>query len=272
MTADRTEAGTPAGLPFGLPSADRLPHAVILEGAGAEEAAALLAATLVCEQGDHCGQCAQCRMLLSGAHSDILHVHPEKATMGVDTVRRVRQDVYIRPNQATHKVYVLHRADVLTEQAQNALLKILEEPPEYARFVLLCDNAARLLPTVRSRAARFGTRAAGEESAKIGAASLALLTTLCAGDRYGLAASAVAIERDRPALTAVLNELSAAFVAAAGYKTGHQAVVPPIAEQLANTFTLERLLAMSEQTGRLLNMAERNVGGPLIGTLLALEL
>jgi hypothetical protein len=90
----------------------------------------------------------------------------------VDLVRIVRNDVRIRPNEADYKVYILAQAHNMTEQAQNALLKILEEPPGYTVFLLTCESALQLLPTVRSRAVVVSLTGVGEEDAVQACASL----------------------------------------------------------------------------------------------------
>ena len=76
---------------------------------------------------------------------------PEKKTVSVDLIRRARADLYIRPNEGRRKVYLIPRADDMNRSAQNALLKVMEEPPEYGAFLLLTENEEKLLPTVRSR-------------------------------------------------------------------------------------------------------------------------
>ena len=77
----------------------------------------------------------------------------DKKTVTVDLMRQARADAFIRPNEAAYKIYVIPNQDMRLE-AQNALLKILEEPPEYAVFLLLTDNPNKMLPTIRSAARR----------------------------------------------------------------------------------------------------------------------
>ena len=140
----------------------RLPHATILEGphgTGKHTIARLTAAALMCENvGSHshslpCLTCLSCRKALENKSPDIILIGREdKATIGVDTVRFIREDVSIVPNDSEHKVYIIEDADKLTTQAQNALLLTLEEPPAYVHFFLLCENSGLLLETIRSRA------------------------------------------------------------------------------------------------------------------------
>ncbi len=138
--------------------AGRTSHCYLLcgpGGSGKRTLAKLLAQALQCtERETPCGRCAQCRKVLTDSHPDVIRVDdPEKKTVYVDLIRRLQADAYIRPNEGRHKVYVIPRAQNMNESAQNALLKLIEEPPSYAVFLLLTDNADKLLPTVRSRCA-----------------------------------------------------------------------------------------------------------------------
>ena len=120
-------------------------------GSGKHTLARLLAAAILCpEKNKPCGLCSHCRKALSGNHPDFITVEdPEHKNVAVKIVRQYREDVYIRPNEADYKVYLFPQE--LGLEGQNALLKILEEPPEYGVFILLTDNPEKLLPTVRSR-------------------------------------------------------------------------------------------------------------------------
>ncbi|MDR3552481.1 MAG: DNA polymerase III subunit [Clostridia bacterium] len=137
----------------------RVPHALLIEGpegCGKKTLAKLLAAACVCsaeDPGRPCGVCRHCVKAASGNHPDIRLVSGGAGARSfpVDAVRRVRVDAYVTPNEAMRKVYILTDIQNMTEQAQNALLKVLEEPPEYAVFILTCDSGARVLDTVRSR-------------------------------------------------------------------------------------------------------------------------
>ena len=89
---------------------------------------------------------------MDGAHPDFITVDdPDKKTVPVDLIREARADIYIQPNESSHKIYLFPRAQDMGLPGQNALLKVLEEPPDYGVFLLLTDNPEKLLPTVRSR-------------------------------------------------------------------------------------------------------------------------
>lgn len=135
----------------------RASHCYLLcgpEGSGKHTLAGILAAAYQCEQPNApCGQCRVCRKAFGGIHPDIITIdEPEKRTVSVDLIRQLQGDAYVRPNEGRRKVYLIPRAQDMTDNAQNALLKLIEEPPAYAAFLLLTTSAERLLPTVRSRA------------------------------------------------------------------------------------------------------------------------
>ena len=126
-------------------------------GSGKHTLARLLAAALQCSEGNlPCMTCRNCRKAMAGSHPDIITIDaPEKKSVSVELIRQMQTDAYIRPNEGSRKVYLIPRAMDMTDAAQNALLKLMEEPPSYAVFLLLTDNAEKLLPTVRSRCAEL---------------------------------------------------------------------------------------------------------------------
>ena len=133
------------------------------EGAGKKTLARLLAAAMLCTGEEKpCLRCAACRKVMGNAHPDVITVEdPEKKTLPVQMVRQARADMYIRPNEGARKIYVFPQE--LRPEGQNALLKILEEPPEYGVFLLLTDNPQKLLPTVRSRCTELKLTGLSEE-------------------------------------------------------------------------------------------------------------
>ncbi len=143
-------------------AAHRLSHAYILDGkngSGRHTVALRIAAALSCERREDaasplpCMQCAACRKILSGKSPDVIYINRgDKATLGIESIRNLKSDVYIAPNDGDTKVYIIEDAHLLTVQAQNALLLTLEEPPPYILFLLLCCGSEGLLETIRSRA------------------------------------------------------------------------------------------------------------------------
>ena len=132
----------------------RLSYAIVLSGdGGLTDAARFIAAAHVCEETDRpCLRCRHCRKVLEGIHPDVSVIRDtEHRELTVDAVRALRQDVYIRPNEAARKVYIIADSRQLNERDQNVLLKIVEEGPPYAAFIFCTDSPAALLETVRSR-------------------------------------------------------------------------------------------------------------------------
>ena len=132
----------------------RLSHAIVLSGdGGLTDAARFIAAAHVCEGTDRpCLRCRHCRKVLEGIHPDVSVIRDtEHRELTVDAVRALRQDVYIRPNEAARKVYIIADSRQLNERDQNVLLKIVEEGPPYAALIFCTDSPAALLETVRSR-------------------------------------------------------------------------------------------------------------------------
>ena len=130
------------------------------EGSGKHTLAKLMGAAILCK-GSHkpCLSCLPCRKVMDGNHPDFITVDdPEKKTVTVELIRETRSDMYIRPNESDYKIYVFPRAQDMGLSGQNALLKVLEEPPKYGVFLLLTDNPDKLLPTVRSRCTELSLR------------------------------------------------------------------------------------------------------------------
>ena len=164
---------------------EKLFHAYLISAGTAQEretAANELAQAMVCEGAGKrpCGVCRHCRKALAGIHPDIIRVEREtddkgarKREISVAQARRMAADAWIRPNEAEKKVYVVPEEQAMNLNAQNALLKLLEEPPEGACFILCADNAAALLDTVRSRCvermlhAKTEQTESGEDAAQI---------------------------------------------------------------------------------------------------------
>lgn len=130
------------------------------KGAGKHTLARLLAAALLCQQEDKpCLTCPQCRKVMAGSHPDFITVDdPEKKTVPVDLIRQARADMFVRPNEGVRKIYLFPRGQDIAVPGQNALLKVLEEPPSYGVFLLLTENPHQLLPTVKSRCVELKLR------------------------------------------------------------------------------------------------------------------
>ena len=125
------------------------------EGVGKEALARTFAAGLQCqsESADKpCKECVSCRQMESGNQPDVIWVTREKASLGVDEIReQLCNTMDIKPFSSPYKIYLVPEAEKKTEAAQNALLKTIEEPPEYGIVILMTSNISALLPTIQSR-------------------------------------------------------------------------------------------------------------------------
>lgn len=149
-------------------NAERVSHAYLFEGpsgVGKLSMARAFAMRLICEnpvEDDSCGKCPSCSRYESQNHPDICEVTNQFYDPGrkstdilVDTIRKMKSDVYIKPFLASRKVYIIPKADTMNLYAQNSLLKVLEEPPEYCTIILLAENSNSFLPTILSRATQL---------------------------------------------------------------------------------------------------------------------
>lgn len=139
-------------------SMNKVSHAYIINGersSGKEFIAKVFAKTLQCEKGgtEACDECHSCKQAQSGNQPDIIYISHEKPnTISVEDIRaQINNDIVIKPYSSPRKVYIMNEGEKMTPQAQNALLKTLEEPPEYAVVLILTTNVDSLLPTVLSR-------------------------------------------------------------------------------------------------------------------------
>lgn len=137
-----------------------VPHAFILEGtlgSGRHTIAKTLAAAIECREKKQfapCKKCSSCIKIFEDKSPDIITVglEGEKVNLGIDSIRFIKNDISIIPNELDIKMYIIENADKMTLQAQNAFLLSLEEPPTYVIFILICENSSSLLETIKSRA------------------------------------------------------------------------------------------------------------------------
>lgn len=151
----------------------KISHAYILNGeksSGKSFIAGIFAMALQCEQGETepCHQCRSCKQALSANQPDIIRVtHEKPGSISVDDIRtQLNNDIAVKPYSSRYKIYIVNEAEKMTPQAQNALLKTLEEPPEYAVILLLTTNVNSLLPTILSRCVVLNMKPAADEEVK----------------------------------------------------------------------------------------------------------
>lgn len=140
---------------------NKISHAYIFngeEGIGKNTLVNSFIKALQCESSEKrpCEVCNTCIKINSNNHPDIIRLTYEKHTISVDDIReQINNDIKIMPYESKYKIYIIDNANDMTEQAQNALLKTIEEPPEYVIIILISDNANKLLTTILSRCIIF---------------------------------------------------------------------------------------------------------------------
>ncbi len=139
------------------------------DGSGKKMLAEIFAKTLLCEAHgqEPCNKCKSCLQVDGGNQPDLIYVTHEKASLGVEEIRvQVNSDILIKPYSSLYKIYIIDEAEKMTEQAQNALLKTIEEPPEYAVIMLLTTSLGKLLPTIQSRCVNLELKVVPEKDIK----------------------------------------------------------------------------------------------------------
>lgn len=263
-------------------SSGRLPHTVILEGGSENDRLGLaraLARVHVCSGADvPCGVCSDCIKAQKGSHPDIfeaLATEGNKDALKVDAVREIRSSAFVFPNEAARRVFILHNMHLANEQAQNALLKILEEPPEYVRFVLTAPVSSALLETILSRAAvyslgqQLGDSLNEKHSAACEKAGM-IAKALVSPNEFDLMRETGAFEKDGELMTLVLGQLRLIFRDAAAKKQSPSAAVlsssPEQASLLARSLTTAQLVRLIDVVGELERAQALNANKALLVT------
>lgn len=249
----------------------RLPHAVLLEGA--DEATRRLAATelakaLLCDgEPKPCGVCRHCKKVDGGYHPDLFLIEKEDgaAAIKVDAIRTLKEHARLLPNDGDKSVFLILEAQDMNVQAQNALLKILEEPASHVSILLTCPSRTALLETVRSRAAAFrlaNTVVHSQDPAqteKARDAAETLLTALCDGNELDLLLATAPFQTDKALFQNTLSLLPAYFRDALvqGTDVTRLSEPPAVAALLAKTFPQAKLLLLRDEALRLYDAVQR---------------
>lgn len=251
-----------------------LSHAVILSGSGEKEnCGRYVAAAMMCQNEKRpCLTCRDCRKVMEGIHPDLIIVREEdRKELAAETVRQIRQDAYIRPNEAGRKVYMFPTAGQLNEKDQNILLKIVEEGPAYAAFIFCTESSQMLLPTIRSRCTEYVSPAQGEEWSE---GTQEWIRQLCEGGGTAIPAYLVELENrkiGREPLKKMLQQTWAAFAEAQLQSRGKSpdgTAASRAAEELCRRFSRRQLEKMTELLAQYSAECNYNVGeGHILGAL-----
>lgn len=256
-----------------------LSHALLFTGPGDRLAAARFAASAFQCTGQNrpCGVCPACRKVREDIHPDVITVRDEDHKfLSVETVREVRKDAYIRPNEGARKVYLFPDCALLTEQDQNVLLKLVEEGPPYAAFLFCAENPAAVLQTLRSRCVELKLQPSApllpqEEDGD----GEALCRCLLKRKRGSIAELAVRLEKKkltREALSALLERSEALFSQALVLLYGGSAEAGDrrLAEDVGKRLTKAQIVRTIELMKKYRRECGYNVGpGHVLGALAA---
>jgi len=248
-----------------------LPHAILVECQDEDKAcerARQLACELLCttQTGRPCGNCPACQKVAKGVHPDLTSYVGEGKSLAisVEKVRQIRAQAYILPGESERKVLLLCGVQTMLAPAQNALLKILEEPPPSTSFVLTTTNRFALLETVRSRVRLFSIEdEQTPEAPEHQQCALEIIEHLSKGEETQVLACLAQYEKDRQGFVQMLTVLRAClnrYIAAGGYK-GSGAPLNP-----------QQLWVFADIAQETLIAAESNVGGLLLGCTLSARL
>lgn len=268
-----------------LLKANRFPHAILIECADEEagaSAARFAAKMLVCENKDNapCGMCAACKKAQAGSHPDITEYTGGNAprSFKVDWVREAIRNAYIMPNEAESKVFVFLKTQTMSDSAQNAVLKVLEEPPSYVKFILVCNSKTNMLETILSRCVVFSLSSDDEASVlseKTEKAVKDMVSAITAPEEYSLIKEAGAFEKDKDLLREVISELINVFRDAAFIKGGGKpslSHVPDAAEKAAASLTMPCILKVMDVLYELDSAMARNINYNLLLTAMCARL
>ena len=266
----------------------RFPHAVILEGGSVQERMQLakkIAAALICTSGGitPCGECSACKKAAADSHADILvySVEDKPKAFKVDIVREIRNKAYIVPNEADRKVFILENSHTMGNEGQNAILKILEEPPAYVNFILLCSSKSGFLPTVLSRATVYTLGQASSTDGdsipreEIVEAAKSIASAVTALDDIEIIKAAAVFEKNQKLLRAALPVIQEIFAQALRIKYSaeeEESEFGTVTAEIAQKLSRRALIALVECTDTLMNSIRLNVNHNLMVTAVCTKL
>ena len=266
-------------------SSGTLSHAVLLTG-GTEkerkELSILIAQALLCEGNEKpCLKCDTCKKIKSVMHPDIILTEGEagkQKSIKIDTIRAIRSKAYIIPNEAPYHIFIILEASGMGEEAQNALLKILEEPPATARFILASRSRDDFRQTILSRVTPFAIsedsgQAAGEkENAKAVKATEELFMALLSGNEAKIMLATAALEKDKKTFKSCCEKLILMMRNSIIAKFRDDTDVTVTEKKFSVKFTEKEIMDMMGILKELLSDADKNANDNLLVTRLTIGL
>ncbi len=248
----------------------RLSHAIILEGASEkarDEAAKELATALLCKgENKPCGNCNACLKVKNSSHPDlhILTKDEKSSIIKVDAVRDIKAKATVLPNDGDKNVFIINEAQLMNVQAQNALLKIFEEPSRYVSFILTCPSKSALLETITSRATAYylgeevGT-VSQESSVKAKEKAQELLDCFISESELQFIRKTAVFQKDKPFFLLTLRSMVPVIRDALVLSSGGRVLIgesEETAKKLRNTLTQKKLLSLAESLSTLIKNTE----------------
>ena len=262
----------------------RCPHALLVDGASQEQrkSIALLAARMiVCENRDRtpCGECEHCRKAKENIHPDIITVKKpdDKKHFVKDDVKKMVADAYLTPNEATTKVFIIEELQQMTEESQNLLLKILEEPPRYTAFVLTSETSNAVIGTVLSRVIRLrlGETVVAEYSEKAVEIVKGLVDAVLSPYEYNRIEATAPMDGNKKLTAEVLELFISVLRDAIAIKSNGKILLENMkskSEILSDGLTIEKILNMYETVDGLLKSLENNPNYTLLSAVLCAKI
>ena len=250
------------------------PHGVLVECQNESEGelfARFIANCLVCRgQGKPCGVCSDCVKAQGKGHPDILETDGKKGksnTFSVDAVREIRDNAFVVPNESDKKVYILKNAHNMNDQAQNAILKILEEPPSYVFFVIVTTSKSTMLETVLSRVQVFSLLS---EEEKITDKELSIVKNMVSAimniNEIDLMEQTAVLQKNNQLAKTILELLTEVFRDALVIKSGfvRDFRFKEETEKLSNSLTSKALMQLVSVCDELIKSIDRNCNNNLL--------
>ena len=264
----------------------RLSHALIFEGSSEEtrfKTAHELAKAVLCKSElKPCGVCSSCLKAESGNHPDIhiISKAADSSMIKIDAVREIRSKALLLPNESTKSIFIISEAQLMNANAQNALLKIFEEPQSHVLFILTCPSKASLLETVISRATSYsiGEEVASEKNEKtelIREKANALLNCYISSNELSFMKMTAEFQKDKQLFLEVLKEMLPVIRDGIVFQSGSKELLsdfPETAKALASALTAKKSIELYKELSALADEAERSANHNLTLTRLSSKL